>query len=67
MSISACWNVRLPTLLQLLLVNRSLSVRVGAGGTSYDFKRWIATAMPLVMVGGFYSLLAYSDAPVTSR
>ncbi|HEY1362130.1 MAG TPA: oligosaccharide flippase family protein [Xanthobacteraceae bacterium] len=57
-------SIWLPTLWQLLLVNRRLSVRIEAGIRTYDFKRWLATAMPILLVGGFYSLLTYADVLV---
>jgi O-antigen/teichoic acid export membrane protein len=53
--------VWLPTLGQLIAMNRRLRQRIEVGPKSYDFKRWVVTALPILMVGCFYSLLAYSD------
>ena len=57
-------SVWLPTIGQLLMVNRRLTTRIERGPKAYDFKLWLATALPILMVGGFYSLLAYSDVLV---
>ena len=57
-------SVWLPTIAQLLTVNRRLSARIEQGPKAYDFKLWLLTALPILMVGGFYSLLAYSDVLV---
>ncbi len=57
-------SIWLPTLGQLLVVNRRLAKRIERGPKAYDFKRWLLTALPILMVEGFYSLLAYSDVLV---
>ncbi len=57
-------SIWLPTLAQLLLVNRRLSTRIERGAKSYAFKIWLTTALPILMVEGFYSLLAYTDVIV---
>jgi O-antigen/teichoic acid export membrane protein len=54
----------LPTLGQLILVNRRLATRIEPGPKAYDFRIWLTTAMPILMVEGFYSLLAYTDVLV---
>ena len=53
-----------PALWQMLLVNRRLSRRIEPGPKAYDFKIWLTTALPILMVEGFYSLLAYTDVLV---
>jgi O-antigen/teichoic acid export membrane protein len=53
-----------PALWQMLLVNRRLSKRIEPGPKAYDFKIWLTTALPILMVEGFYSLLAYTDVLV---
>jgi O-antigen/teichoic acid export membrane protein len=62
--IVAAVSIWLPIFVQLLLVNRRLSGRIAPGPKAYDFKTWLLTALPILMVGGFYSLLAYSDVLV---
>jgi O-antigen/teichoic acid export membrane protein len=53
-----------PTLAQLFIVNRQLSTRVQRGPKEYQFKVWLLTSLPILMVEGFYSLLAYADVLV---
>jgi len=60
-------SIWLPTLGQFLIVNRRLSRRIEPGPKAYDFKIWLLTALPIVMVEGFYSLLAYSDVLVLQQ
>jgi O-antigen/teichoic acid export membrane protein len=57
-------SIWLPILAQFLLVNHRLSGRVAAGPKAYDFKTWLVTSLPILMAGGFYSLLAYTDVLV---
>ncbi len=57
-------SIWLPILAQFLLVNHRLSARIAAGPKAYDFKTWLVTSLPILMVGGFYSLLAYTDVLV---
>jgi O-antigen/teichoic acid export membrane protein len=54
-------SIWLPTLWQMVLVNQRLSTRIERGPKAYDFKIWLTTALPILMVEGFYSLLAYTD------
>jgi O-antigen/teichoic acid export membrane protein len=57
-------SIWLPILGQLLVVNWRLSSRIERGPKAYDFKIWLLTALPILMVEGFYSLLAYTDVIV---
>jgi O-antigen/teichoic acid export membrane protein len=57
-------SIWLPTLWQMVLVNQRLSTRIDPGPKAYDFKIWLTTALPILMVEGFYSLLAYTDVLV---
>jgi O-antigen/teichoic acid export membrane protein len=57
-------SIWLPTLAQLVLVNRRLARRIEPGARVYEFKTWLTTALPILMVEGFYSLLAYTDVLV---
>jgi O-antigen/teichoic acid export membrane protein len=57
-------SIWLPTLWQMVLVNQRLSTRIEPGPKAYDFKIWLTTALPILMVEGFYSLLAYTDVLV---
>jgi O-antigen/teichoic acid export membrane protein len=58
---AAMW---LPILGQLLIVSRRLAQRIEPGPKAYDFSLWLRTALPILMVGGFYSFLAYTDVLV---
>jgi O-antigen/teichoic acid export membrane protein len=57
-------SIWLPTLWQMLIVNHRLSKRIERGPKTYEFKTWLTTALPILMVEGFYSLLAYTDVLV---
>jgi O-antigen/teichoic acid export membrane protein len=57
-------SIWLPTLAQLVIVNRRLATRIEDGPKTYEFKSWLTTALPILMVEGFYSLLAYTDVIV---
>jgi O-antigen/teichoic acid export membrane protein len=57
-------SIWLPTLWQMLLVNRRLAERIEPGPKAYEFRIWLTTALPILMVEGFYSLLAYTDVLV---
>jgi O-antigen/teichoic acid export membrane protein len=54
-------SIWLPTLWQMMLVNQRLAARIERGPKAYEFKIWLTTALPILMVEGFYSLLAYTD------
>jgi O-antigen/teichoic acid export membrane protein len=57
-------SIWLPTLWQMMLVNQRLAARIERGPKAYEFKIWLTTALPILMVEGFYSLLAYTDVLV---
>lgn len=65
--IAAGLSVWLPVIGQTLLLNRRLNTRVEAGPRSYDFKSWIVTALPILLVEGFYALLMYTDVLVLQQ
>jgi len=57
----ACLALWLPPLGQLVILKRRLADRIAAGPRSYEFRFWIATALPILMAEGFYLLLAHTD------
>jgi O-antigen/teichoic acid export membrane protein len=57
-------SIWLPTLWQMLLVNQRLAKRIERGPKAFEFRIWLTTALPILMVEGFYSLLAYTDVLV---
>jgi O-antigen/teichoic acid export membrane protein len=65
--IAAGLSVWLPVIGQMLLLNRKLKTRIEPGPKAYEFKVWIATAMPILLVEGFYALLTYTDILVLQQ
>jgi O-antigen/teichoic acid export membrane protein len=59
--------VWLPTLAQFVIVNRRLAGRIEPGRKAYDFRAWLNTALPILMVEGFYGMLAYTDILVLQQ
>jgi len=49
---------------QSLALDRRLKNEIPAGPRRYDFSFWLATALPIFLVEGFYFLLAYTDVLV---
>ena len=65
--IAAGLSVWLPVIGQTLLLNRKLKTRIEPGPKAYEFKVWLATAMPIFLVEGFYALLTYTDVLVLQQ
>lgn len=59
--VAAVWS---STLLQLLLLGRSLRGVVPPGVRRYDVKDWFAAALPIITVWAFYTLLTCTDVLV---
>jgi O-antigen/teichoic acid export membrane protein len=57
-AIVAVWTTVLG---QLLLLNRRLTQNMERGPKAYQTRLWFATALPIVLVEGFYLLLAHTD------
>ncbi|HZQ11537.1 MAG TPA: polysaccharide biosynthesis C-terminal domain-containing protein [Pseudolabrys sp.] len=51
----------LAALLQLVQFNRRLKTVVEPGRKSYDLRRWLGTAFPIILVWGLYTLLTSID------
>jgi O-antigen/teichoic acid export membrane protein len=49
---------------QSLILARKLGTEIPPGPRCYDFAFWLATALPLFLVEGFYFLLSYTDVLV---
>jgi len=49
---------------QSFFLDRRLRREIPAGRRRYDFALWLATALPIFLVEGFYFLLAYTDVLV---
>src|SRR5512140_477235 len=52
---------------QLLALNRRLGGHIEPGPKAYDFRGWLATSLPILMVEGFYLLLSYTDVLVLQQ
>jgi O-antigen/teichoic acid export membrane protein len=63
-SVIATWAT---ALLQFVLLNRSLSAITPDGGRRYEWKRWVATSLPIFIVGSFFFLLTYVDILVLQQ
>jgi O-antigen/teichoic acid export membrane protein len=57
----ACVAMWLPVIGQLLILNSRLHERVEPGPKAHEFKRWLATALPILLAEGFFFLLMYVD------
>jgi O-antigen/teichoic acid export membrane protein len=55
---AAIW---LPTLGQLVILNRRLAERVAPGPRTHAVGHWLTTSLPILLVEGFYLLLTYAD------
>ena len=60
-SVIAPWAT---ALLQLILLNRHLSETTQVGRRQYEWRRWLATSLPIFMVASFFFLLTYIDVLV---
>jgi O-antigen/teichoic acid export membrane protein len=57
-SLAAVWIAMIG---QTVALNRRLRNTVTPGPRAYAIKEWFATALPIMMVEGFYLLLSYTD------
>ena len=46
---------------QMVFLNRRLRESVESGDRHYNYRGWLATSLPILMVEGFYLLLGYVD------
>lgn len=63
-AILATWTA---ALVQTFLIGRRLKREVPAGPRTYDFRLWLATALPLLVIGGCEMLMQTTDVLVVSR
>jgi O-antigen/teichoic acid export membrane protein len=52
---------------QMLALNRRLDGHIADGPKAYDFRGWLAIALPILLVEGFYLLLSYTDVLVLQQ
>jgi O-antigen/teichoic acid export membrane protein len=57
----------IPTLCQLVIVQRRLAPRVERGPKTYEFGVWLKVSLPIFLVEGFYALLSYTDILVLQQ
>jgi O-antigen/teichoic acid export membrane protein len=62
--VAAIWST---TLVQLVVLNRRLAATVESGPKRYEWKAWLATSLPILMVWGFYTLLTTTDVLVLQQ
>src|SRR5262249_22758937 len=55
---AAIWTM---AIVQYVLVNRRLARKIEPEPRRYDVATWVRTAMPLLLVDGFFFLLTYTD------
>jgi len=60
----AAASIWLPTLWQTFFLNRRLTHQVTPGPKAFEFRIWLVTSLPILMVESFYSLLAFTDVLV---
>jgi O-antigen/teichoic acid export membrane protein len=65
--IMATASIWLPTLGQLAVLNARLAKQVTAGPKAYAISHWLKTGFPILLVEGFYLLLAYADILVLQQ
>lgn len=63
-AILATWAA---ALVQTFLIGRRLKREVPAGPRTYDFRLWLETALPLLVIGGCEMLMQTTDVLVVSR
>jgi O-antigen/teichoic acid export membrane protein len=54
-------------IVQLVVLDRRLGQKIAPGVKSHQIRAWFATALPIFMVEGFYSLLTYTDVLVLQQ
>jgi len=60
-------SIWLPTVGQLLVLNRRLAARIAPGPKAHAIKYWLATSAPILLAEGFYLLLTYADILVLQQ
>jgi O-antigen/teichoic acid export membrane protein len=60
-------SIWLPTIGQLLVLNRRLAVRIAPGPRAHAIRYWLVTSAPILLAEGFYLLLTYADILVLQQ
>jgi O-antigen/teichoic acid export membrane protein len=59
--IIAAVSIWLPTMGQLLVLNRRLGALIAPGPRAHAIRYWLVTSAPILLAEGFYLLLTYAD------
>jgi O-antigen/teichoic acid export membrane protein len=60
-------SIWLPTIGQLVVLNRRLAVLIAPGPKAHAIKYWVVTSAPILLAEGFYLLLTYADILVLQQ
>jgi O-antigen/teichoic acid export membrane protein len=52
---------------QMIVLNRRLGGHIEPGPKAYDFRGWLKTSLPILLVESFYLLLSYTDVLVLQQ
>ncbi|MDB5567917.1 MAG: family polysaccharide export protein [Tardiphaga sp.] len=63
-SVAAVWVAMIG---QMIVLNRRLAVHIEPGPKAYDYRGWLATSLPILLVESFYLLLSYTDVLVLQQ
>jgi O-antigen/teichoic acid export membrane protein len=63
-SVAAVWGAMIG---QMIVLNRRLKGHIAPGPKAYDFRGWLATSLPILLVESFYLLLSYTDVLVLQQ
>ncbi|MET0710066.1 MAG: oligosaccharide flippase family protein, partial [Tardiphaga sp.] len=63
-SVAAVW---LAMIGQMIALNRRLRRHIEPGPKSYDYRGWLKTSLPILLVESFYLLLSYTDVLVLQQ
>jgi O-antigen/teichoic acid export membrane protein len=63
-SLAAVWVAMIG---QMIVLNRRLGGHIEPGPKAYDFRGWLKTSLPILLVESFYLLLSYTDVLVLQQ
>jgi O-antigen/teichoic acid export membrane protein len=63
-SLAAVWGAMIG---QMIVLNRRLGGHIEPGPKAYDFRGWLRTSLPILLVESFYLLLSYTDVLVLQQ
>src|ERR1700704_4356033 len=63
-SLAAVWGAMIG---QMIVLNRRLGGHIAPGPKAYDFRGWLKTSLPILLVESFYLLLSYTAVLVLQQ